>query len=92
MDNKIHVTPTKAQKDRYIRRANQLVLKSFKSPRHVRDIILTYMYQLHKATFGARNRKIQNTRDSNFIDTFRETYPREFEIALIKYEAKYGRH
>lgn len=91
MDKKINATPNKAQKDRFMRRANQLVAKSRKSPQYVRDTILTYMNQLHKATFGTRNRKIQNIRDHNLIDTFRETYPREFKIALIKHDVKFGK-
>lgn len=91
MYRKINATPNKAQKERCHRRANQLVLKSQKSPQYVRDTILTYMYHLHKATFGSRNRKIQNIRDGNLIDIFMETYPREFKIALIKYDAKFGK-
>ena len=88
---KITNFPTKGNRQKFHRRADQLVLRCATSPQYVKDVILTYMYQLQQAIMGTHNRRVQNIIDGNLIDTFKETYPREFKIALIKNEAKHGR-
>ena len=89
--NKIKNQPTNESVNKFHKRATRLVNRCATSPQYVNDVILSYMYQLQKATISAHNRKIQNTRDSNLIDIFRVTYPREFRIALIKNESQHGR-
>ncbi len=72
-------------------KVDNLIKKGGKNPQYLKQTIFAYIKAVNDLYRGVNKRKLQNIRDHNLIELFKEKYSDEFKICLLEYEKKYGK-
>ena len=82
--------PKILRRKRHIKVEN-LIKKGEKNPQYLKQTIFAYMKAVGDLYRGVNKRKLQNIRDHNLIELFKEKYLDEFKICLLEYQKRYGK-
>ena len=84
-------TESKILRNKWHLKVESLIKKGEKNPQYLKQTIFAHVKAMNDLYRGIKKRKLQNIRDHNLIELFKEKYSDEFKICLLEYETMYGK-